>query len=318
MLNPRARSLLLPGLLAAFAAVGCNDCDPKGAIFDSLYGEWKYHCGPARAKGERCEVNEECVPGTFCDAVVGADGNRSGVCSDAWFDEGATCTPGSPACPRGTFCELGALTGTCHLTSCAANGACDVGAATGGTCDQATAATACGPGRVCVLASPTSGSCEPAGALGETCTGEPTSCAAGLFCAIPDLVCRTAPPNGTRCTINESCGPGRFCLTASLALADWENPGTCQDSPNLGPGSPCVGPVCARGFHCDYGTNTCARDRDVGASCSNGNECGEYPGIARECVRGKCVATDRTGAACWPGPSQRCSAGLQCVVDVPR
>ncbi len=306
----RRPDLLRVSLLAAFAAVGCNDCDPKGAVFDSLYGEWKYHCGPPRAKGERCEVQEECAPGTFCDTAAK-------VCSDAWLDEGETCASGSPACPRGTFCEPGPMTGTCHLMTCGANGACEVGAATGGTCDQTTGDAGCGPGRTCVLASATGGSCELAGVAGEACDGGPTSCAAGLFCAIPDLICRTPPPDGTRCTLNEACGPGRFCLTASLQLADWEHPGTCQGSPNLGPGAPCIGAVCARGFHCDYSTNTCARDREVGASCANGNECGEYPGIARECVRGKCVATDRAGAACWPGPSQRCTGGMQCVVDTP-
>jgi hypothetical protein len=305
-MSARKRLSLHALLLAGFAAAGCNTCDP----YAPLYGEWRYHCGPARAEGEHCEQNDECGGGTFCDTA-------RKVCSDAWLREGEACALGTYACTPGTFCEGGGLVGTCHTMRCDASGACTVGAATGGSCDQSNAETACGAGNTCLLASPTTGSCEPAGVVGESCPGDPASCGAGLFCAIPDQVCLTPPPDGARCVVNESCGPGRFCLTASGELASWEQPGTCQGSPMRPEGAPCLGAVCARGLHCDYSQNRCARDREVGDRCQNGNECGEFPGIARECVRGTCVATDRTGAACWPGPSERCAGALECVSDIP-
>jgi hypothetical protein len=112
---------------------------------------------------------------------------------------------------------------------------------------------------------------------------------------------------------NEMCGPNRFCLTASKTLGDWQTPGTCQTDPKLPLGSACQGNVCGAGLHCDYSTNKCAKNRAVGESCQNGNECGEDLDIAVDCVRQRCVATTSRGAKCWPGEQDRCTGDLVCV-----
>jgi hypothetical protein len=280
-------------------------CPLKQEVFDAVYGEWKYTCGTPKTKGQKCEHLEECAAPLFCDPMAK-------VCSDAILADGAVCELGSPACGTNAVCNQDAIVGTCVTAVCDASGSCTTGAPTGGTCDQGNADTACGAGRMCLLNYPTTGTCGERPIAGEQCHG-PGSCAAGFHCDLGLSLCAADKALGAACTLHDQCGPNRFCLTASKTVADWQQPGTCQVDPKLPAGAPCLGDVCGPGLHCDYGTNTCARDVAVGGTCKNGNECGEDKSLAVECVRQQCVATTTRGANCWPGPGDRCTGDLACV-----
>jgi hypothetical protein len=280
-------------------------CPLKQEVFDTVYGEWQYSCGSARTKGQKCSYDQECAVGLYCDS-----GTKT--CSDRWVDEGGACAIGMSGCADDGFCKQGAMVGTCVAMTCSANGSCVAGAPLGRSCTQED--QDCGANAMCMLSTTSSGVCVAIGEVGDPCDSLTGACADGLMCDIwTTSKCVNPPAIGTRCENNEQCGPNRFCLTATMTLGDWEHPGTCQNDPKLPVGSACTGDVCGTGLHCDYSTNKCARNKAVGESCKNGNECGEDANIAIECVRQLCVATNVRGAKCWPGEKDRCSGDLTCV-----
>lgn len=288
--------------LTAGALAGCSF---KQKVFDVVYGEWQYSCGSPKAKGDKCGYDEECAAGLFCDA-------SDKTCSDAWIPDGGACALGASGCDDDGYCRQAPATGTCVAMTCTTNGSCTAGAPTGASCDEAD--QDCGANATCLLATSPQGTCVPRGEVGDACDTLTGACVDGLMCDVwTTNTCKAPPALGSTCQNNEQCGPSRFCLTASKTLADWEHPGTCQTDPKLPLGAPCTGNVCGAGLHCDYGTNTCARDKAVGEACQNGNECGEDLAIAVDCIRQVCVATTTRGAKCWPGEMDRCTGDLVCV-----
>lgn len=294
----------LASLGLILAAAGCGNVPSLPALI--LGGPWKYACGPAKLAGQYCTVHEECASGLYCDM-------NQKVCSSAFVAKGNACSY-SEACAAGLYCKVGPMIGECFAASCS-GGACTIGAPLGKSCPtDGSGDSVCGAKAQCVLSSNPKSTCEPRPTLGQSCEGLGT-CADALVCDLAKNVCVPPTPVGGPCTIKETCAAGLFCLTVAKELADPAHPGTCQKSPLQPVGAPCIGAICAVGAHCDYSTNSCAKDYPIGASCSQGNECGEAPGLAADCVQGKCVATTKAGAKCWPGPEQRCSGGLRCVSE---
>jgi hypothetical protein len=292
-------------LLAIWALLASGGCD-YGSLNSGIGvigGKWRHYCGPAKTVGQYCETNEECASGTFCDS-------QKKACSDAWIAFGAKCLAGSYGCKG--FCLQDPMVGTCYEAKCDVNGACTIGAKLAKACGPENANTACGAGKMCVLESATTSICTPMPKAGEACDGI-GNCASSLVCDPVKFKCVAPTPVGGACNIKETCEEGMFCLDKNSQVADWTNPGFCSPHPNLPVGAPCIGAICAKGLHCDYSKNKCAKDYAVGASCSQGNECGEYPGIPADCVQGKCVATTSAGSPCYPGPESRCTGGLLCT-----
>jgi hypothetical protein len=290
--------------LALFAGTACTNgvTGPWGTIG----GKWRYHCAPAKVLGQYCEVQEECAPGSFCDTAKKA-------CSKDFLALGAPCSPGVPACSAGLYCRNGVPVGHCYQATCA-NGACTAGAKIGTPCKEN---PDCGANAMCVFDDNTPAICAVRPKTGEKCDDILHSCEKGNVCPPNTMTCAPFTKAGGACTIKETCEPGMLCLDASKNFADWEHPGTCQPNPGVPVGGSCVGAVCVAGAHCDYSKNKCAKDYPIGAKCSQGNECGEAPGIPADCVQGKCVATTSAGASCYPGPETRCTGGLVCASEAP-
>ena len=304
------RAAWLVGVLACVVAVcsgGCGSGSSLGGLLSG--GKWGFACGPAKAVGQFCKFTEECVAGAYCDTA-------KEVCSNQWLAKGASCANNSAQCTAGTYCGGFVDVGTCYSATCDAAGACTSGAVTGKSCPGDGSAPTCGPNTLCIISSGLSGACIALPTAGQTCPGL-GMCASGLVCS-PDIgTCQSPTALGGPCRIKETCAAGLQCLNSKNQVNDspLPNSGLCKANPNGQTGSPCVGAVCAPGLHCDYSVNVnkCAKDYKIGASCSQGNECGESPGIAADCVQGVCVATDKVGAKCWPGPEQRCTGAMQCV-----
>lgn len=87
-----------------------------------------------------------------------------------------------------------------------------------------------------------------------------------------DRLVRGPKDQGEVCTSSRDCdGPaGYSCVLKGAAVA-----GTCQVPESIGPGRSCAAAqqVCQTGFFCD--AQNCVEYLDVGAACTNHEECGD-------------------------------------------
>jgi hypothetical protein len=306
--SPRVAAALIVLVVGAGLSIGCgNGVNVPGVGI--LGGKWRYHCASPKQPGQYCEVQEECAAGSFCDTT-------KKLCSTAWAAYGAGCNASWNNCPKG-FCKGLPMTGTCYAASCDAAGVCTAGASLKTPCDPNAPQPSCGPNAMCIGAMSQQAVCTPLAKAGQACEGF-GQCEGALICHPQLGTCVEPTAIGGKCRIRETCAAGLYCLDANNQVADASDmteKGTCKAHPQLPVGAPCIGDVCAKGLHCDYSVNTCAKDYAIGASCSQGNECGEFKGLQADCVQGSCVATHETGAKCYPGPEQRCPAGLVCASE---
>ncbi len=301
-------SVRLARIALVLVALATSGCGPGIAIpgIGVIGGTWRYHCGPIKTAGQYCETQDECIAGTYCDT-------DKKVCSTAFVATGGPCKLGFTGCTGQGPCVPGPSIGTCYSVTCS-GGACTTGASMNVACDPNNPTNACGSNGTCVITTPNTGTCGVRPKLGEFCE-DFAACADGLICDIYAQKCGTGVPVGGACQIKEICAKGLQCLAPGNTVADPSHPGTCQPNPHLAVGVPCIGAVCAVGAHCDYSVNKCAKDYAIGKGCSQGNECGEAPGIAADCVQGTCTATAKAGDKCYPGPEQRCAGGLFCTSE---
>ena len=121
---------------------------------------------------------------------------------------------------------------------------------------------------------------------GGDCTEFILSCAEGLTCRLhisndtTTGTCVKPVAEGGDCS-NASCDDGLFCASDD----------TCKKAAAIG--EACSGAVqCVRGAYCTQDSNTCAAQKDEGASCGSAFECKSF-----SCTNGTCTA--ESGGFCF-------------------
>lgn len=290
------RSSLPTAVLLALGLVPLH-CGPIAAA------RWTYHCATPVALGGACLGEDECAVGLRCLAGRCAPLARPGEACNGLNEcvDGHACHTTYAQvteCMATTCSEAGRDTGNCRTTR-----------GTGRPCD---AAMMCRPLEVCAVTDTGArGTCRPIPTEGQSCDNfNGFDCAPGLICELTTKVCR--PPRlGGPCgaggiDLSQSCGPSLGC--------DGRTDGTNVCVARVAEGRPCNTESCQPGLHCSVSSRVCERDQREGSSCSAGNECGVTLGRRIDCVAGRCVATDRAGAVCWPG-RYGCGMGLRCLRD---
>ncbi len=301
---PASRVLATASLAALFTASACG---PVAGPWGSIGGEWKAFCGAYRQEGESCADVENCATGLYCTEV---NTGTLGVCKPS-IALGGECKL-TQDCKDGLVCNAAAVFGSCFFQTCDANNVCTQGAASGAKCNGI--GLECPKDQICAVASSAPGLCSTAPGLGGDCNfiNGYFQCGPTLACQRVSQKCVTVPKAGEPCAnVPLECAAGLVCLPSG----DSNKPDTCGKP--IAVGAHCdAGGLCAQGSHCDLGKLVCTKNRQVGDSCKNGNECGERPldvhhGV--DCVQGECVDTSVVGARCWPGIDNQCSNGLTCV-----
>jgi hypothetical protein len=293
MLHLSRALLVVVALAMPFLASGCG---PVAAA------RWTYHCAAPVASGGACLGEDECADGLRC---------LSGRCAPV-ATAGQACSQ-LHDCADGLSCLMSYTTsGTCMATTCSEagrdTGNCTTTTSTGRACAPD---FTCRPLEVCAIESTATGVCRPTPGPGESCDNfVGFDCVAGLVCELPTKTC-VEPRLGGACgvtgeALDQACGEALGC--------DARDDGTSVCVARVSEGGACNTESCQAGLHCSTSTRRCERNRDEGDSCTGGNECGVSLGRRVDCVAGRCVATDRAGAICWPG-RYGCGAGLRCLRD---
>jgi hypothetical protein len=309
-------------------------------------------CVPSAAAGQPCGSNAGCVAGTSC--VTPASG-ASGACV-ALGKMGTPCGASAPRCDTGLGCSanrtcqpLAATATTCSATAGCADGsncfqytfnqyACIPDGGSSGACR--TTAPACNAGLACDASSQ---KCTQALSLNSNCGGIGTNsnlpCADGLYCTdtYAGGKCLTQGAQSAPCRSDGSCDTGLTCSISNTCLAA----AAVADD-----GASCATLACKRGSSCLTGTQLCAPNGSVGASCRpisspqrcdanlvcNGSICVAPVALGQPCTYNRdvcassgvcpapttamptpvCIAPGTSGAPCRKAPAPACDTGLDC------
>ncbi len=257
-------------------------------------------CGEAVGDGGGCLEDADCVVGARCQEGACADRigqvcggpGECGVGAVCALAEGRVCRPQGV---EGEACEGDSCDGA-HFCD-RAEGVCRARPLPGAPCSDG---VHCAPGAACNLET---GVCGPIPGEGEPCglgSLGPLLCAEGLGCLAG--VCGPMPGEEEECAIDNRCAGDLGCdFTPEGSL--------CR--PRRGVGGACEADhICAPGTFCDFGELKCTPHLEVGARCTNGNECGP---------EGSCLPDGRGRFACAPMPDEgdacflECGQGLTCV-----
>lgn len=234
------------------------------------------------ADGAECSIDNECVPGSFCDAQTQCPGKCK------------TRLLAGDKCSRDDDCQSG-------LVCSADTGLCVAPAGKGESCEGGVAppcqfgllclgAKAPAPGKCTdpaqVLTAAVGAACDPTNASGPQLCAEGSDCAAmAISGATVTWQCVSPVASGAAChpAFPDMCPDNQYCNVPAMSLA-----GTCTDLPAAN--APCAtesvgGKQCVAGLVCD-GT-ICRELQSLGSPCNINDGC-----YSKTCVNGGCVRSD--------------------------
>jgi hypothetical protein len=96
------------------------------------------------------------------------------------------------------------------------------------------------------------------------------------------LACLPETPTSGACTPSDGCDVfAQNCPNGAACLFMGNGATTCWFATGAVHGQACVQGLCAAGFQCDYGSNTCRRVcQPGGAACPGGGSCADHTGFA--------------------------------------
>jgi len=270
---------LMQACLDAVNARACDELTTRGIP------ECEAAVSGTAAKGESCELNEECEGSLICET----SGSCPGTCVER-YSAGEDCAA-DDECADGLVCSKV----TAHCVKPAQVGeACE-----GGVEVQCDSGLFCGGADADKMQS---GLCAPIssvelGGAGAACDpGSGALCETGLSCVLTGFEndalkweCRAPSVAGGNCGVGlpEDCVDGQYCPLTPLEVIAGTVTATCTPLPTAGEACAtrplgALMPACAPYTRCG-GDGKCIGFRDLGESCTNSDVC--YSGL---CADGAC------------------------------